>query len=42
MLKNKIINKQGGLIFYGLTPPKSNTDKEKIKSIAEFGWACFS
>ncbi len=34
MLKNKIINKESGIILYGLTPPKLNTDKEKIKNIA--------
>ncbi len=34
MLKNKILNKESGIILYGLTPPKLNTDKEKIKNIA--------
>ncbi|MFC2127580.1 methylenetetrahydrofolate reductase [Bacteroidota bacterium] len=34
MLKEKILNKKSGLLFYGLTPPKLNTDKEKIQQIA--------
>lgn len=34
MLKEKILNKKSGLIFYGLTPPKSNTEEEKIQKIA--------
>lgn len=34
MLKDKIINKSGGYLFYGLTPPKENTDPEKICGIA--------
>ncbi len=34
MLKDKLLNKESGIILYGLTPPKLNTDKEKIKSIA--------
>ncbi|HEY4785710.1 MAG TPA: methylenetetrahydrofolate reductase [Bacteroidales bacterium] len=34
MLKKRILNKESGLLFYGLTPPKENTDKEKIENIA--------
>ena len=34
MLKERIANKESGLLFYGLTPPKKNTDKEKIRHIA--------
>lgn len=34
-LKNKIENGEGGYLFYGLTPPKISTDKEKITGIAQ-------
>ena len=34
MLKDKIQNKTGGYLFYGLTPPKENTDADKICGIA--------
>jgi hypothetical protein len=34
MLKDKINNRESGLLFYGLTPPKNNVDPEKIQSIA--------
>lgn len=34
MLKERIANKENGLLFYGLTPPKKNTDQEKIRHIA--------
>lgn len=34
-LKNKIKNKEGGYLFYGLTPPKTSTDVEKIPGIAQ-------
>lgn len=34
MLKDKISNKESGLLFYGLTPPKVNTEEDKIKDIA--------
>jgi len=34
MLKDKILNKETGLLFYGLTPPKENTDIEKVATIA--------
>ncbi len=35
MLKHNILNKKTGYLFYGLTPPKQNTEEEKIKSIAQ-------
>lgn len=34
-LKNKIEKGEGGYLFYGLTPPKISTDKEKITGIAQ-------
>ena len=34
MLRDKILNKETGLIFYSLTPPKANTDLERVKAIA--------
>lgn len=34
MLKDRIINKDSGFLFYGLTPPKQNTEKDKIRMIA--------
>lgn len=34
-LKKKIENREGGYLFYGLTPPKISTDKEKITGIAQ-------
>lgn len=34
-LKNKVENREGGYLFYGLTPPKISTDKEKIEGIAQ-------
>jgi len=34
-LKEKISHKKGGYLFYGLTPPKTTTDKEKIAGIAQ-------
>lgn len=34
-LKEKIKNKEGGYLFYGLTPPKTSTDIEKIPGIAQ-------
>lgn len=33
-LKDKIINRESGIILYGLTPPKLNTEDEKIQQIA--------
>src|SRR5690554_6057693 len=35
MLIEKIINKQAGIITYGITPPKQNNSVEKIREIAE-------
>ncbi len=35
MLKEKILNKESGIITYGLTPPKKKTSEEKIKQIAK-------
>ncbi|HTE24589.1 methylenetetrahydrofolate reductase [Flavitalea sp.] len=35
MLRDKILNKETGLIFYSLTPPKINTEFEKVKEIAK-------
>ncbi len=34
MLEDKIKNKKSGILLYGLTPPKQNTDEDKIKTIA--------
>ncbi len=34
MLKDKILQKKRGLIFYGLTPPKINTEPQRIVEIA--------
>ena len=34
-LKDKITHKKGGYLFYGLTPPKTSTDPEKIAGIAQ-------
>ncbi len=34
-LKKKIENREGGYLFYGLTPPKKSTDNEKIQGIAQ-------
>jgi 5,10-methylenetetrahydrofolate reductase len=35
LLKEKILNKKSGLLFYGLTPPKLNANSEKIHTIAK-------
>lgn len=35
MLKNKILNRESGIILYGLTPPKKDNSPEKISEIAE-------
>lgn len=35
MLRDRLLNKESGFLFYGLTPPKVNTDKEKIRTIAD-------
>lgn len=34
MLKEKILNRNSNLIFYGLTPPKSDLSEEKLSEIA--------
>lgn len=34
MLIDRIVNKESGFLFYGLTPPKINTEEEKIEIIA--------
>lgn len=34
MLVDKIKNREGGIILYGITPPKKGTEPEKIKEIA--------
>ena len=35
MLRDRIINKGTGFLFYGLTPPKQNTAEDKIQVIAQ-------
>lgn len=35
MLQQKLLNKQSGYLFYGLTPPKINTEPDKIQLIAD-------
>lgn len=35
MLKDKIRNKQNGILFYGLTPPKAKNTKEELEVIAK-------
>lgn len=35
MLVNKIKNKESGIIFYGITPPKSNNTPERIEEISK-------
>ncbi|MEA1786503.1 methylenetetrahydrofolate reductase [Arenibacter sp. GZD96] len=35
MLHSKIKNKETGLLFYGVTPPKENVDKQKMRTIAD-------
>ena len=34
MLKNKIKNRESGILFYGLTPPKAKNTKEELDKIA--------
>lgn len=34
MLKDKILNRETGLLFYGITPPKINTEPSKLEGIA--------
>jgi len=33
-LKDRIVNKESGFLLYGLTPPKINTEEDKIRIIA--------
>jgi hypothetical protein len=35
MLKDRIVNKESGFLLYGLTPPKINSEEDKIKIIAD-------
>ena len=35
MLKDKIRNKEGGILFYGITPPKAKNTKEELEAIAK-------
>jgi hypothetical protein len=35
MLKDKILNKESGIITYGLTPPKQNNEHEKLLEISQ-------
>jgi hypothetical protein len=35
MLKDRIVNKESHFLFYGLTPPKINTEEDKIRIIAD-------
>lgn len=35
MLKDRIINKESGILLYGITPPKINTEEDKIRIIAD-------
>ncbi len=35
MFLSKIKSKESGILLYGITPPKSQTDPEKVKEIAE-------
>lgn len=34
MLKDKILQKQPGIVLYGMTPPKENTDMQRVHEIA--------
>ena len=35
MLKEKILNKEKGLVLYGLTPPKAEFDEAKLRDISD-------
>jgi len=35
MLRDRIVNKESGFLFYGLTPPKINTEDDRIRMIAD-------
>lgn len=34
-LKERILNRESGFLFYGLTPPKASTGDERVREIAE-------
>ena len=34
MLRDKILNKESGIVLYGMTPPKENTDVSRVREIA--------
>lgn len=34
-LKERILNRESGFLFYGLTPPKASTSDERVREIAE-------
>lgn len=34
MLKDRLANKESGILLYGLTPPKINTEEDKVRVIA--------
>jgi hypothetical protein len=34
LLKDKILSRQGGILLYGITPPKAETPPDKIRAIA--------
>ena len=34
-LKERILNRESGFLFYGLTPPKASTTEERVREIAE-------
>ena len=34
-LKERILNRESGYLFYGLTPPKASTTEERVREIAE-------
>ena len=35
MLKEKILNKEKGLVLYGLTPPKAEFEEAKLRDISD-------
>ncbi len=35
MLKDKILNKEPGILIYGITPPKKGTEQQKVKEISQ-------
>ena len=34
-LKERILNRESGFLFYGLTPPKASTGDERVREIAD-------